>query len=134
MNDSMIMSFDFHVTPQHKGHKGMASGVAKPKPPGRIPRVAKLMALAIRFEKLVRDGVVKNYADLARLGRVSRARLTQIQNLRLLAPDIQEAILFLPPVEKGLDPMIIGDLQGISLTADWMRQRQLWRNIGRQSD
>ncbi len=37
-------------------------------PHGRIPRVSRLMALAIRFEKLVRDGVVADYAELARLG------------------------------------------------------------------
>ena len=32
----------------------------------RVPRVAKLMALAIRFEGLIRDGVVADYAELAR--------------------------------------------------------------------
>lgn len=67
----------------------------------RAPRVAKLMALAIRFEQLVRDGNVADYAELARLGHVTRARLTQIMNLLALAPDIQEATLFLPPVEVG---------------------------------
>jgi len=126
MNDTLTMSFDFHVTPKDKGRKAMAAGKAKLKPVGRIPRVAKLMALAIRFEKMVCDGVVKNYADLARLGRVSRARLTQIQNLLLLAPDIQEAVLFLPPVENGRDPVTIGQLQPIALTADWKRQHTVW--------
>lgn len=47
-------------------------------PPGKIPRVAKLMALVIRFERLVRDGVVADYAELARLGHVTRARMSQI--------------------------------------------------------
>ena len=69
--------------------------------PGRVPRVAKLMALAIRFEQLVADGVVGDYAELSRLGHVTRARMTQIMNLLHLAPDIQEAILFLPRVESG---------------------------------
>ena len=41
------------------------------------------MALAIRFEQLVRDGVVADYAELARLGRVTRARMSQIMNLLL---------------------------------------------------
>jgi len=134
MSDTLTMSFDFHVTPRDKGRKALVTGNAKPKPAGRIPRAAKLMALAIRFEQLVRDGVVKNYADLARLGRVSRARLSQIQNLLLLAPDIQEATLFLKPVENGRDPVTIGQLQSIALTADWKRQRHQWRNAGRQSD
>lgn len=46
------------------------------------------MALAIRFDRIVQEGHVRDYADLARLGHVTRARLTQIMNLRLLAPDI----------------------------------------------
>jgi hypothetical protein len=70
---------------------------------GNIPRVARLLALAIRFDGLVRRGEVQDYADLARLGYVTRARITQIMNLLNLAPDIQEDILFLPNTTKGRD-------------------------------
>ena len=63
---------------------------------GCIPRIARLMALAIRFEGLLRDETIRDYAELARLGRVTRARMTQIMKLLDLAPDIQEQILFLP--------------------------------------
>ena len=63
-----------------------------------------LTALAIRFEGLVRRGDVRDYADLARLGCVTRARITQIMNLLHLAPDIQEALLFLPPHAPGPRP------------------------------
>lgn len=74
----------------------------KPVAPGvvtqeHIPRLARLMALAIKFDGLVRQGVVRDYADLARLGHVSRARITQIMNLLNLAPDIQENLLFFSP-------------------------------------
>ena len=71
---------------------------------GRLPKVTKLMALAIRFERLLAQGAAADYAELARLGHVTRARLTQIMNLRLLAPDIQEAILFLPAITSGARP------------------------------
>jgi hypothetical protein len=60
-----------------------------------FPRVARLMALAIRCEGLVREGTVRDYAELARLGQVTRARMTQIMNLLWLAPDLQERLLFL---------------------------------------
>src|SRR4051812_12047968 len=80
-------------------------GSAQSEPSGRIPRVARLMALAIRLETLIADGEAPNYAALACLAHVSRARVTQIANLTLLAPGIQEAILFLPPVIKGRDPL-----------------------------
>ena len=63
---------------------------------GRLPRIARLMALAIKFEGMIQAGVAADYADLARLGGVTRARMTQIMNLLNLAPDIQEQILFLP--------------------------------------
>ena len=60
--------------------KELREGEAKPSvtPVGRVPRVARLMALAIRLNKLIRDGVAADQAELARLGHVTRARLTQI--------------------------------------------------------
>jgi hypothetical protein len=83
------------------------------------------MALAIRFETLVRDGVVADYAELARLGHVTRARMSQVMNLLNLAPDIQEAILFLPPVERGKDPVTERDLRAIVAVPCWRKQRRL---------
>ena len=80
------------------------SGAVAPPPcvpRGRVPRVARLLALALRCEQLVAAGVIANYAALADLGHVSRARVTQILNLLLLAPDLQEALLFLPRTERG---------------------------------
>ena len=63
----------------------------------RPSRVTCLLALAHRFDALVRSGEVRDYADLARVGRVSRARISQILKLLTLAPSIQEHILGLPP-------------------------------------
>ena len=97
--------------------------------PGRIPRVAKLMALAIRFEALIQNGDVADYAELARLAHVSRARITQIMNLLLLAPDIQEALLFLPAVERGRDTILLSQLQRIAIEPDWTRQRSDWTEM-----
>ena len=102
--------------------------------PGRIPRVARLMALAIRLERLIAEGRVPNYAALARLAHVSRARITQIANLTLLAPDIQEVILFLPPVYQGPDTIIERDLRSITAEPDWNRQRMLWAALLSQPD
>ena len=97
--------------------------------PGRVPRLARLMALAIRFERLIQAGEVADYAELARLGHVTRARITQIMNLRLLAPDIQEQILFLPRIERGRAPMVLAQLQRIALVPDWRKQRRMWRDL-----
>ena len=65
----------------------------EPRSHGRVPRVSRLMALAIRFESQVRSGVLANFSVLALLGYVTRARVSQIVNLINLPPDIQEAIL-----------------------------------------
>jgi len=96
---------------------------------GRVTRVSRLMALAIRFDGLIRGGAVTDQAELARLGQVTRARLTQIMNLLLLAPDIQEALLFLPRVERGRDQVHLRLLQPIAQVPDWRKQRRMWKEL-----
>ena len=87
------------------------------------------MAVAIKLDGYVRDGLVTDYAVLARLGHVTRARITQIMDLNLLAPDIQEAILKLPRTIKGRDPIRERHVRPIAAEPDWARQRQMWRQI-----
>ena len=110
--------------------KELRDGEATPSAPtGRVPRVSRLMALAIRLDQLIHDGVVTDQAELARLGHVSRARLTQIMNLLCLAPDIQEEILFLPATERGRDAVTEKQLRPIAAIPNWRRQRQMWRGL-----
>jgi len=87
------------------------------------------MALAIKLDRLVRRGEVRDYAALARLGHISRARITQIMNLLLLAPDIQEELLFLPETLRGRDPIHLRQLQAIALVPEWNAQRRRWRRL-----
>jgi hypothetical protein len=87
------------------------------------------MALAIKFDGIVRRGEVRDYADLARLGYVTRARITQIMNLLNLAPDIQEEILFLPRTVKGRDPIRERDVRPIAAVPHWNRQRKMWKAL-----
>jgi len=103
--------------------------VTTTRPSGRVPRVSRLMALAIRFERQVRKGVLGSYSELAEVGHVTRARVSQIMNLVNLAPDIQEALLHLPRTERGRDPIILRDLQPIASVIDWRRQRRLWSEL-----
>jgi hypothetical protein len=100
-----------------------------PAPPARVPRVARLVALALRFDRLIREGAITDQADLARLGHITRARATQIMNLLQLAPDILEAILFLPLVESGRDPIRERQVRPIAAVIDWRKQRRLWRAL-----
>ena len=95
----------------------------------RVPRVSRLMALAIRFGDLMRSGEVTSYAELARLGRVTRARMTQVMALLGLAPDIQEEVLFLPRTVKGRDRVQLRHLLPIAALSDWSKQRVFWKNL-----
>ncbi len=98
----------------------------KSEPAGRIPRISKLMALAIRFDQLLKDGVVANQSELARLAHVTQPRMTQIMNLLNLAPNIQEEILHLPEVTEGRDPITERDMRSIGSHLYWLEQRAAW--------
>jgi hypothetical protein len=87
------------------------------------------MALAIRFDSLVRSGAVKDHAELARLGHVTRARISQIMSLINLAPAIQEALLYLPLTLRGRDPLALRDILPVALEPDWRRQRRMWTRV-----
>jgi hypothetical protein len=130
---STTLTIEVPVHFQHCGHgsrKQMRPGVgAVPDPPGRVPRVSRLMALALRLDELVRTGQVGSYSELALLGQVTRARVSQILSLLSLAPDIQEALLFLPPTLRGRDPIILADLMPLAAQIDWRKQRRLWRRL-----
>jgi len=129
---SMTVEFDIHVARGRSGRRAVRVGAplcADPATVGSVPRIAKLMALAIRCEELVRRGEVADYAELARLGHVTRARMTQIMNLLNLAPDIQEEVLFLPRTTKGRDTIGERELRPICAVTDWKKQRRLWRQL-----
>jgi hypothetical protein len=92
----------------------------------RLHRVSRLMALAIRCDGLIRSGVLRDYTDIARLGHISKPRVTQIMNLLNLAPDIQKHLLFLPPTTSCRDEMSERHLRGIAKLVDWTEQRPLF--------
>jgi hypothetical protein len=87
------------------------------------------MALALRFEKLLATGVVKDFHTLARLGHVSSARISQIMSLLHLAPDIQEAILFGSRPERGRDCLDLRKVLALTKVWNWQEQRRLWCSL-----
>jgi hypothetical protein len=87
------------------------------------------MALAIKFQDLVDRGEVRDYADIARLGYVSRARVTQIMNLLLLAPDIQEALLALDDTTATRAGLAGKHLRAVTKRALWVEQRRAWDKL-----
>lgn len=100
-----------------------------PSAPSPLPRITRLMALAIKLDGLIASGAISDQAEIARAGCITRARATQIMSLLYLAPDIQEAILDLPPVVEGRDPVTERDIRPVAAEADWARQRSLWSQV-----
>ncbi len=131
-SEDITIQRSFHFVVRKRGRREIKPG-PKPVPQksdaGTVPRISRLMALAIKFDGLIRSGAIADQAELATLAHVSRARVTQIMNLLLLAPDVQEAILFLPRTTKGRDTIREIHVRPITAEVDWDSQRQAWDRL-----
>jgi DNA invertase Pin-like site-specific DNA recombinase len=97
----------------------------------RVPRITRLLALALKFEELIGSGTVSNYAAVAQVAQVSRSRVTQMTSLLNLAPDIQEEILFLSAAEARQLRISEPSLRTLTATLLWNQQREQWRRLRR---
>ena len=86
---------------------------------GRIPRIAILVALASRMQSMIESGQVETFQQLAELGRISQPRMTRIMSLLLLAPDIQEELLYLPEVMQGKATIHERLMRPLTTEMDW---------------
>jgi hypothetical protein len=115
-------TFEVPFSPRPKA----VAPIALPKPTARLPRLTRLLALAHKIDGMITAGEVRDMADAARLAGVTRARMSQIGNLLLLSPTIQEELLTLPPgstlSERSLRPLVA--------CADWRSQHELWKAMG----
>jgi hypothetical protein len=94
---SVTVTYKLEITRGRKGQKRLAEPAPPPEraaiDPASVPRITRMLVLGYHFERLVRDGTVKDYAAIARLTGLSRARVTQLLNLTLLPPRTQNGIL-----------------------------------------
>ncbi len=131
MSETEKVDVQFHFQRRGK-NKVLVEGKEPPKPvrpKGRLPRITRYMALAIYYEGLIREGHIHDYAEIATLGHVTRARVTQIMNLRLLAADLQEQLLLLTRLERGRDTLCLRKFQAIALEPSWKQQREMWKAL-----
>ena len=101
---------------------------------GRIPRVTEVLALAIQFQDMIQRGDARDYADLARLGCLTRERMSQIMELVWLAPDIQQEILEFPPNSAPRFAISEVAVRRIAAVLNWGEQRDLWRKLKETSN
>ena len=113
----------------HKRRDAARAARVKLAQSGRIPRIAKLVALASRMQSMIDSGQVESFQQLAELGRISQPRMTQIMSLLNLAPDIQEELLYLPEVIQGKTQIHERLLRPLTREMDWRVQRRMWGRI-----
>ena len=97
--------------------------------PGILPRITRALAMAIQFEEMIALGEARHYADLARLGCITRERISQIMELLWLAPDIQQEILELPATTTGRFPLSEAALRRVAANLDWVQQHVSWDKL-----
>ena len=120
-----------HFATGDRGRKQLKTGPkpSEPKPPREaVPRLAQLLALAHRWDRLIEEGVVANRAEIASMMGLSRARVTQIMALLNLAPGIQEKILS-RPLDTGLERLTERSIRSLTALPTWDGQRQLWASL-----
>ena len=128
--ESKIFEIEFHLKPAVRA----IDRPADEKPNGgsvrrrfdRYPRIVQVVALAIHFQDMLDRGEVRNHADLARLGCISRERMSQIMMLAWLAPDIQQQVLGVPKTPGGRFPLSETELRSIARLPEWSEQRAHW--------
>lgn len=110
---------------------GPGPDTAEPRAPVRRPaRVAQMLALAHRIERHIDAGELRDRAHAAARFGLTRARITQLCALTLLAPEIQEEILFLEAVDGG-EPLSERALRPLVRVSCWAEQRRLWGALDR---
>ncbi len=126
-NGTFEIQFRLHATGQQSGKPGATA--MPPSGNGRLPRVTQVLALAIQFQDMIRSGEARDYADLARLGGLTRERMSQIMELVWLAPDIQPEILEYPAGAATGFPISEVAVRRIGGLLSWTEQRSSWQRL-----
>jgi hypothetical protein len=111
----------------HRVRRGRGKGFSAEPPPGpsrRPARVALTLALAYTIQRAIDRGEIRDQAEAARRLGVTRARITQILGLTLLAADIQEEILF-PDAVGSLKRINERAMREAVRTPQWADQRSV---------
>ncbi|WP_176015106.1 hypothetical protein [Victivallis sp. Marseille-Q1083] len=93
---------------------------------GKVPHISKLLALALRYDRLLRERQIPNVSTLHHIAGVTKPRMTQIMNLVNLAPDIQAEVLTLPNICQSRGFFTERKLRPIAREPDWSKQRMMW--------
>lgn len=115
-----------------KGRKRLETcDTEKPtRPTASIPRISRLMALAIKYQGMLDRGEVAGVTELAKLCHVTQPRMSQILNLNFLSPNLQEKLLFLPETTCGKPTIHERGLRFACTLIDWESQAEVLPKMG----
>lgn len=88
--------------------------------------IALTVALAHHTDRSIRAGRFEDRNAAARMLGISKPRMTQVMLLLMLAPDLQERLLFLQQTAQGSDPVTEAAIRPLAMTRSWAAQRALW--------
>ena len=127
-NGKLIFEGDLHRLRHGNGYRFTDRAPVTTAPVCHPARVAQMLALAHRLQDAIASGEYKDRAEVARQLGLTRARITQLMDLLLLAPDIQEQVLGLKAVD-GSEPLSERGLRPIAKTLSWVEQRSAWAGL-----
>jgi len=102
MPTSPSVAFEVHFPRETHGRRARTGPPpAVREPLVGLPRQVKLLALAHHLDRQLQRGVFRDYAHIAEVAGLTRARITQIMGLLLLPVPVQEEMLLNPEVARG---------------------------------
>ncbi|WP_141588627.1 MULTISPECIES: hypothetical protein [unclassified Myxococcus] len=127
--EASLVSAHFHRVRRRAEVRFREGATPPPREVSRRPaHVARMLALANHVEAAIERGLVASAADVARQLGFTWARVTHLLDLQLLAPDIQEEVLF-PESVDGKEPLSERNLRAVAQAGTWEVQRERWSEM-----
>ena len=122
---TVVFKSSIHRIRRGNGHEFSSDAPSQPRAPVRKPaRVALMLAFAHKLQETIDNGEYTDRADAARKLGLTRARVSQLLDLLMLAPDIQEKILLMERVD-GIEPTSERALRQVVAEENWEEQRTI---------
>ncbi|HEX2691105.1 MAG TPA: hypothetical protein VHN14_31035 [Kofleriaceae bacterium] len=128
MTTGKVITGTLHRTQRGHGRAFVAEPAPVIAPVCRPARMAIMLALAHKIAAAIANGQLRDQADAARRLDITRARVTQLLALLLLAPDLQERVLFLEAID-GIEPVTERALRLVTHTRSWEEQRATYHAL-----